>query len=75
MWVSRGNNFACFHDVFFLHKSAFHSNFFFFRPRKKPPVFPLTCSKILGSVPVGRKKILLFKIFLTTNVVSTRATF
>jgi hypothetical protein len=28
------------------------------RPRKKIPVFPLTCSKILGSV--GRKKILFF---------------
>ena len=32
------------------------------RPRKKIHVFPLTYSKILGSV--GRKKILFFKIFL-----------
>jgi hypothetical protein len=32
------------------------------RLRKKIPVFPLTCSKILGLV--GRKKILFFKIFL-----------
>jgi hypothetical protein len=28
------------------------------RPRKKIPMFPLSCSKILGSV--GRKKILFF---------------
>jgi hypothetical protein len=32
------------------------------RPRKKIHVFPLTYSRILGSV--GRKKILFFKIFL-----------
>jgi hypothetical protein len=32
------------------------------RPRKKIHVFPLTYSKILGSV--GRKKILFFLIFL-----------
>ena len=34
------------------------------RPRKKIHVFPLTCSKILGSV--GRKKILFFLIFLAS---------
>jgi hypothetical protein len=33
-------------------------------PRKKIPVFPLTCSKILGFV--GRKKILFLKIFLAS---------
>jgi hypothetical protein len=34
------------------------------RPRKKIPVFPLTCSKIFRSV--GRKKILFLKIFLAS---------
>ena len=34
------------------------------RPRKKIDVFPLTCSKILGSA--GRKKILFKKIFLAS---------
>jgi hypothetical protein len=33
-------------------------------PRKKIPVFPLTCSKILGFV--GRKKISFLKIFLAS---------
>ena len=34
------------------------------RPRKKIPVFPLTCSKISGSL--GIKKILFFKIYLAS---------
>ena len=34
------------------------------KAKKKNPVFPLTCSKILGSV--GRKKILFLKIFLAS---------
>ena len=34
------------------------------RPRKNIPVFPLTCSEILGSV--GRKKILFFLKFLAS---------
>jgi hypothetical protein len=38
------------------------------RPRKKIPVFPLTCSKILGLE--GRKKVLLLKIFLASKHVS-----
>jgi len=43
------------------------------RPRKKIPVFPLTCSKILGSV--GRKKILFLKIFLATVVILVQGTY
>jgi len=40
-------------------------NMLYVRPRKKIPVFPLRCTKILlGSV--GRKMILFFKIFLAS---------
>jgi len=35
------------------------------KAKKKIPVFPLTCSKIVGSV--GRKKILFFKIVLACS--------
>ena len=37
---------------------------YYIKPRKKIPVFLLTCSTILGSI--GRKKILFKKIFLAS---------
>jgi hypothetical protein len=37
---------------------------YYIRPRKKIPVFLLTCSKILGLI--GRKKILFKQIFLAS---------
>jgi hypothetical protein len=43
---------------------VYSSVYNFFLGKKKIPVFPLTCSKILGSV--GRKKILFFKISLAS---------